>query len=51
MKYKTMKENQNTEFKESWRDEYLKVLSAFANSDGGTLYIGVDDYGKPVGIP
>jgi len=51
MKYKTIKENQNTEFKVSWRDEYLKVLSAFANSKGGTLYIGVDDYGKPVGIP
>lgn len=25
-------ENQNIEFKESWRDEYLKWICAFANS-------------------
>jgi len=45
-----MKENQNLEFKESWRDDYLKIISAFANSDGGVLYIGVDDNGKALGL-
>ncbi len=27
-------ELQNVEFKSSWRDEYLKVIYAFANADG-----------------
>jgi len=43
-------ENQNNEFKESWRDEYIKWICGFANADGGKLYIGVDDSGKIVGI-
>ena len=36
-------EKQNVEFKESWRDEYLKWICGFANAQGGTLYIGVKD--------
>lgn len=36
-------ESQNVEFKSNWRDEYLKVICAFANTDGGRLIIGVDD--------
>ncbi len=43
-------ESQNTEFKQSWRDEYIKWLSAFGNTDGGKLYIGVDDDGVIRGI-
>lgn len=43
-------ESQNIEFKPSWRDECLKVISAFANSDGGELRIGMDDGGKPLGV-
>ncbi|HON84262.1 MAG TPA: ATP-binding protein, partial [Caldisericia bacterium] len=45
-----MKESQTIEFKLSWRDEYLKIICAFANTDGGKLIIGVDDYGNPVGV-
>lgn len=45
-----MKENQNTEWKESWRDEYLKWLCGFANAEGGVLVIGKSDKGKPVGV-
>lgn len=45
-----IKENQNIEWKESWRDEYLKTLSAFASFDGGTLYIGINDNGNAVGL-
>ena len=44
------KENQNAEFKESWRDEYLKTISAFANTQGGILHIGIDDSGNAVGV-
>ena len=45
-----MMENDKVEFKESWRDEYLKVIAGFANSDGGTLYIGYADNGEVVGV-
>lgn len=45
-----MKESQTIEFKLFWRDEYLKIISAFANADGGRLIIGVDDNGNPVGV-
>jgi len=41
-------ESQKIEFKQNWRNDYLKVVSAFANSNGGILYIGLDDSGKPV---
>ena len=43
-------ESQNIEFKQSWRDEYLKWVCAFANTDGGTLYIGVKDDGEVCGV-
>lgn len=45
-----MAENQNIEYKESWRDEYLGWVCAFANSQGGKLYIGVNDGGEVVGV-
>ncbi len=45
-----MSENQNTEYKESWRTEYLKWVCGFANAQGGTIYIGIDDAGKVVGV-
>jgi len=43
-------ETQDLEFKPNWRDEHFKVISAFANANGGNLIIGVDDDGSPVGI-
>ncbi|MBR5344237.1 MAG: putative DNA binding domain-containing protein [Clostridia bacterium] len=45
-----MAENQNVEYKESWRDEYLKWICGFANAQGGSIFIGVDDSGKVVGV-
>lgn len=45
-----MAESQNIEWKESWRDEYLKWICGFANAGGGCIYIGVDDEGKVVGV-
>ena len=44
-----MKESQHTEWKESWRDDYLRWLCGFANADGGTLIIGRNDEGVAVG--
>ena len=43
-------EFQNVEYKQSWKDEYLKWICGFANAQGGTLYIGIDDNGSVVGI-
>lgn len=45
-----MPEQQNIEWKETWKDEYLKWICGFANAQGGKLYIGCDDGGKVVGI-
>ena len=45
-----MTENQNTEWKESWRDEYLKWICGFANAQGGKIYIGTDDKGNVIGV-
>ena len=45
-----MKETQHIEWKESWRDEYLKWISGFANAEGGVLVIGKNNAGKVVGV-
>ena len=45
-----MPENQNIEYKESWRDEYLKWICGFANAQGGIIFIGKNDKGKVVGL-
>jgi ATP-dependent DNA helicase RecG len=39
-------ESQHVEWKESWRDEYLKWLCGFANAQGGTLTLGKNDRGE-----
>jgi len=43
-------ENQNIEFKEQWRDSALKTVCAFANTEGGIIYIGVNDNGRSVAL-
>lgn len=43
-------ESRNIEYKESWRDEYLKWICGFANAVGGELYIGVNDKKEVVGV-
>ncbi len=45
-----LQENHVTEFKTSWHDDHLKWICAFANTEGGTLYIGVDDNGEICGV-
>ena len=46
----TMSESQLIEYKESWRDEYLKWICGFANAQGGVLYIGKRDGGSVCGV-
>ena len=43
-------ENQNIEYKQNWRDEYIKWICGFANATGGKIYIGIDDKGNVTGI-
>jgi len=45
-----MTESQHVEWKESWRDDYLKWICGFANAQGGVLEVGRDDRGKIVGV-
>ena len=45
-----MSESQNIEYKESWRDEYLKWICGFANAQGARIYIGIDDNQQVVGV-
>jgi len=45
-----MSESQNTEWKESWRDDYIKWLCGFANAAGGVLIVGRNDKGDAIGI-
>ena len=45
-----MTENQNTEYKQSWRDEYLKWICGFANAHGGKIFIGINDNNLVTGL-
>jgi ATP-dependent DNA helicase RecG len=47
---RNMAESQNVEWKESWRDEYLKWVCGFANAHGGTIWIGKSDKGEIIGV-
>lgn len=42
-------ESETAERKRSWNEDCLKALAAFANTRGGTLWIGVEDAGHAVG--
>ena len=46
-----MPEQQNTEYKSIWKDEYLKWICGFANAQGGRIYIGMNDAVTVVGLP
>lgn len=44
------KEKQNVEFKEIWKEEYLKSICGFANAQGGKIYLGVNDKCQVIGL-
>ena len=43
-------ENKTTEFKREYVEDIKNTIIAFANCDGGTLYIGVNDDGTACGV-
>lgn len=43
-------ETENIEFKSVLTDDIYKEVIAFANTDGGTIFIGIDNSGNTVGI-
>lgn len=44
------REDQFTEFKREYIDDIKLTVIAFANTNGGTLYIGVEDDGTICGL-
>jgi len=45
-----MSEHQTVEYKQLWKDEYLKWLCGFTNALAGVLVIGRNDAGEAVGV-
>ena len=45
-----MVENERTEYKEKLTAALEKEAVAFLNAHGGTIYIGIDKNGNPVGV-
>ncbi len=43
-------ETEKTELKECLNDSFVKEVESFLNTEGGTIYIGVNDNGVPVGV-
>lgn len=43
-------ETENIEFKSEFTEDIYKEVIAFANTDGGVIYIGIDNDGNAVGI-
>ena len=43
-------ESQTVEFKKNFDKECIETTVAFANTKGGTIFIGVNDEGKAKGI-
>ena len=42
-----MREDSNTEYKREYTADIKKEVMAFANSNGGVIYVGRDDFGNP----
>lgn len=45
-----MIENEITEFKREFVDDIKKSVIAFANTNGGNIFIGIDNDGTPIGV-
>lgn len=43
-------ETENIEFKRQFNEELYKEVIAFANTDGGILYVGIDNNGNAIGL-
>lgn len=45
-----LQEDLYTEFKQSFNEDTIVPLAAFANAKGGTVYIGMKDDASPCGV-
>lgn len=45
-----MIEDEHTEFKSQFTPKLIKSIVAFLNTDGGTMYLGIDDSGNIIGL-
>ena len=43
-------ETENIEFKSQFTEEIYKEVIAFANTDGGIIYVGIDNEGNAIGL-
>ena len=43
-------ESQNVEYKRIWRDDYLRWICGYANAEGGTIWLGIEDDKTVFGI-
>lgn len=43
-------ETENIEFKSQFTDEIYKEIIAFANTDGGVVYVGIENNGNVIGL-
>ena len=46
-----LSENKTTEFKREYVEDIKNTVAAFANTDGGKVFIGVNDDGSVYGVP
>lgn len=46
-----MRESKTIEFKREYTENLKYEILAFANTDGGTIYVGIEDDGTAVGVP
>ena len=45
-----MMEDEHTEFKREYTPKMFKSVVAFLNTEGGSIYVGIDDSGDVVGV-
>lgn len=45
-----LEENLTVEFKSEYTENIKKEIISFANTNGGTLYVGIDNNGIPIGL-
>ena len=43
-------EDTHTEFKQEWSPSLLRAAAAFANTEGGIIYLGIQDSGAIIGV-
>ena len=46
----TFQETEKIELKRNLNDSFIKEVIAFLNTMDGTIYIGVEDNGTPIGV-